>query len=641
MKVVYDWLKEYVGEAMPQVSKLEELLTFHAFEIDGTEEVSGKTVIDVKILPDRSSDCLSHRGIAREVAALIGTPLAHDPFAREVHLLPKSEKLQVTIENSDACPRFAAAHMVGVTIGPSPEWLKERLVALGQRSINNVVDATNYVMLALGQPLHAYDADKFPHTERGWHFGVRMAREGEEVTTLTGDTYVLKNTVQLITEAETDAPLGIAGIKGGKHAEIDTQTTSLILEAANFHPQVTRKAAQLLKLQTDASKRFENEISPHVVPYALAEVVALIEQIAGGTCEGYLDVYPNPTSQTPVYLGHAHVSALLGITLTVETIENIFSRLGFVHTREGEGWHIIAPFERTDITIAEDVIAEIGRVHGYEHVASVIPEIAPIHECNARQYYSEKIRTMLVAEGFSEVITSSFRKKDEIELQNALASDKGCLRSSLVPNIREVLDRNISLVDLLGISRVQVFEIGAVFQKNEAGTDVTEHVALAVGVRTKQQGYTPKDDVRLAEVLQKIEAALGVSLACTVVQGVGECNLTEMLTQLPKPTAYDAFAGAADVQYAPFSAYPFVSRDIALWVPQGTVVSDVESFIRVYAGNLLVRVTLFDAFTKEGRTSYAFRLIFQSMERTLTDVEVNSVMDAITTEAQNRGFTVR
>lgn len=642
MKVVYDWLKEYVGEEMPSVEKLDELFTFHAFEIDGTEKVGTFDVIDVKVLPDRSSDCLSHRGIAFELGALIKKPLCKDILRGDVSLTPVTERVTVAIENPENCCRFGAALITDVVVKESPVWLKERLEALGQRSINNVVDATNYVMLALGQPLHAYDAEKFPHEGDVWKFGVRMSHEGESVTTLSNETYTLKEgSVQLITEFSSDVAVGIAGIKGGKYAEIDTQTTSIILEAANFNPQITRKGTQAIRLQTDASKRFENDISPELIPYALKEVVALILEIAGGTFDGFVDAYPKPILNPKVTVTLSQINGLLGVILTTDIVEDIFTRLGFSFMKTTGGWEVVAPFERTDITIPEDLIAEVGRVHGYEHVVSVLPEAYLLTEYNARHYYSEKIRDILVGEGFSEVITSSFRKKDSIELQNALASDKGCLRSRLSENIREVLDRNMPNIDLLALTQLQVFEIGTVFYKNDEGTDVAEHVALSLGVRTKQQGYSPKDDARGQEVALLIESLLGTSLEYTISQGVLECNLTKLLTQLPVPTAYDAYAPNEQTLFASYSVYPFMSRDIALWVPEETTTHEIETLIRSHAGALLVRLTLFDSFSKDGRVSYAFRLIFQSFEKTLTDEEVALIMEKIYEEAKNKGFEVR
>jgi phenylalanyl-tRNA synthetase beta chain len=469
-----------------------------------------------------------------------------------------------------------------------------------------------------------------------------MAREGEKVTTLSNETYTLKdNSVQLIVDAAGDIPVGIAGIKGGKYAEIDASTTSIIIEAAHFNAQVTRRGTQAIKLQTDASKRFENNISPELVPYALTNIVELILEISGGTCEGYADVYPVKKENPKVLVTLSHINALLGLTLNGDVAEDIFRRLGFMYTKKAEGWEVVAPFERTDITIAEDLIAEVGRVYGYEHVVSVIPEARPVDEYNVRHFYSEKIRDILVNEGFSEVMTSSFRKKDHIELQNAFASDKGCIRSNLTENIKEVLDRNMPNLDLLGLPRLQVFEIGTVFYKNKEGSDVCEHMSLAFGVRTKQQGSSPKDDLRIEEVKKALGEALGITLEGMSTQGIFECNLTTILPLLPLPTSYTKYIRNENTLFTPYSSYPFISRDIALWTPEGTTVENIETLIRSHAGELLTKLRLFDTFTKDGRISYAFRLIFQSFTKTLTDEEVGEIMEKITKVAETEGFVAR
>jgi phenylalanyl-tRNA synthetase beta chain len=641
MKVLHSWLKEYIGDALPDSAEVERLLTFHAFEIEEILEKGEETVIDVKILPDRAADCLSHRGIAREIATHLNVSLARDPFTEDAVLAPQITTMRIVNESAAKCRRFAIARIDGVHVGPSPAWLVSRLEALGQRSINNVVDATNYVMLGLGQPLHAYDSDKLTMREGAHIFRIRMAQEGETITTLSNEERQLTESIPVIADGNTDTPLSIAGVKGGTHAAIDTGTTTLIVEAANFDPQLTRKAAQSLRLPTDAAKRFENNISPRVVPYALHAVVQLILEIAGGTCAGFADTGTTEEENMEVTVSLALVNARLGLVLTAGEVEDILKRLGFTSTANGETWHIRAPFERRDIRIPEDVIEEIGRVHGYAHVPSISPTPAAVTEIHATHYYAEKIRGVLLELGISEVITSSFRERDQIELRNALASDKGCLRSTLGDGVREALDRNMPNADLLGLAQIQIFEIGTVFHKTEAGDDVTEHLSLAVGVRTKQQGYVAKDDARLMEINAALEQALGVATKAVITKGVIECNLSELITQLPQPTAYDAYDTPAPVTFAPYSVYPFISRDIAMWAPEHLTSDAISASITSHAGPLLIRITLFDTFAKEGRVSYAFRLIFQSFERTLTDTEVGEAMQRISDALIAQGLEIR
>lgn len=661
MKVVHSWLKEYLGEALPAPETMEELLNFHSFEVEGIETVAGETVIDVDVLPNRSSDCLSHRGIARELASLLGVSLTHDPLAATPEL-SGTEKISVSVTNVIACPRFTAALITGVTVKDSPAWLQTRLKALGVRSINNIVDATNYVMYGLGQPLHAYDADLFPQVNGKWNFAVRDARPGETVSLLAEggkdkmkevngeareDTLghkeriiELNGTELLIVDGASDTPIGLAGVKGGRYAGVHTGTKNILIEAAHFNPTTTRKTARRLGIVIDASKRFENEPSRELPPYAQAEIIKLIIDIAGGTFEGWVDVYKETKPNPEVVVLVTQTNALLGLSLTSADIEELLGRIGATIVRRDENsLTVVGPFERTDLTIPEDFIEEVGRLYGLDKIASVIPEQRSVPEVNVRQYYTEAICQELLQAGFSEVITSSFVNKDAIQLQNALAADKSYLRSSLVKNITKVLDQNFVHGDLLDIRDIRVFEIGTVFTKEEGR--VAEHTALTLGVRTKGNGYNPKDDTIVEMACQTVEQTLNTTLDWKKEKGVAETNLTAIFETLPVQSAYPERVFAAPLQYRPVSAYPAVSRDIALWVPEGELSPMIEATLAEAAGDLLVRISLFDTFSKEGRTSYAFRLVFQSFERTLTDVEVNVRMERVYETVKERGWEAR
>lgn len=644
MKVVHEWLKEYVGPSIPSVEKLEELFMFHAFEVEGIEKVNGHDVIDVKILPDRASYCLSHRGIAREIASITRTPLVHDPLLSEERL-PVFEDITVDITDGRACTRFGAALITGIEVKESPQWLRDRLTALGVRSINNIVDATNYIMLALGEPLHAYDAAKFPQVDGKWQFQVRFAKEGEEISLLAeggkeGDRIVpLMGTELLIVDRSSDRPIGLAGIKGGAFAGVDSNTTSIIIESAHFDPVLVRKTSRRLGIVIDGSKRFENNPSQELIPHALREVVGLIHEIAGGACVGSIDVEKLPVVRQTVVVDPARVNALLGLSLSKADIVRHIESVGVAVEEQGGVLHVHPPFERTDLNIEEDYIDEVGRLHGYQHVVSVVPSTVPLAELNVRHFYSEKVRAVLIEQGFSEVITSSFSKLDEVKLRNALASDKSFMRSSLRKNITEVLDKNSNLVDLLGAKDTRVFELGTVF--NNTDGVISEHISLCLGVRGKAQGYTPKDDALLATIIDSLEKVLGIKLSFVSQMGVAELNVTEVLATLPAPTAYDAVTVAEEIAYKPFSMYPAMSRDIALWVTQGVQPEEVQEVLEANATELRVRTTLVDVFTKEGRTSYAFRLVFQSHEKTLTDEEVNAIMDQVYKAVEGKGWVVR
>lgn len=644
MIVSYNWLKDYLNEDIPTPNELADLLTFHSFEIEAVTPVGDDVAIDIKILPDRGSDCLSHRGVAREIATLLNRPLVQDPLANKPKFPPTTE-IKISIEDTTACPRFTASLVKGIKVGPSPDWLVKRLATLGMRSINNIVDATNYVMYALGQPLHAYDATKFTRGPAGWQFVIRPALAGEPVALLSEGgkaeerIITLKGGETLIVDGTSKTAVGLAGVKGGDFAAVDQSTTDIIIEAAHFNPSLTRRTARSVGIAIDASKRFENEPSRELPLYAQGEIIKLITDIAGGNFVGLVDNYPAPSVRAKVEVDPGHVNALLGLSLTTEEVVGIIERLGAVVERASGHLICTGPFERNDLNLEADYIDEVGRIYGYSHVASVVPAPTTLAEINKQHYYSERIRNFLVARGFSEVITSSFREKDQIELLNALASDKGYLRSKLAPNLAEVLNRNVAYQDLLGTSDTRVFEIGTVFIKEDG--KVIEHSALGLGFRSKVSNYVPKDDAFLSDIVVELEALLGTSLKFVKDKGVFELNLSAAVADLPPPTAYDSVPRSQAIVYQPFSIFPSISRDIAMWVAEGTAEEEVMTTLNQVAGPLRVRTTHIDTFTKDGRTSLAFRLVFQASNRTLTDEEINTVMNEVYATAVTRGWETR
>jgi phenylalanyl-tRNA synthetase beta chain len=271
MKINYRALNMFFDGKLPSPEVIAEQFTFHAWEIEEMEEKEGTTVLDVKVLPDKSAWALSHRGIAKDLSVILNIPLAHDPFGEAPVLEPKSTEISVELKSSK-CRRYIAAHLKNVKVQESPEWLKSDLRALGQRPINNIVDITNYVMFGMGQPLHAFDAKKLSALK----LGVRDARDGEKITTLTGDECTLSSADMVIVDGGSDAPVGIAGVKGGKAAEIDASTTEIIIESANFDPVSVRKTSQRLKLRTDASVRYENGVMPDLTAYGIRDAVKFL-----------------------------------------------------------------------------------------------------------------------------------------------------------------------------------------------------------------------------------------------------------------------------------------------------------------------------------------------------------------------------
>ncbi len=329
MKISREWLQGYFEEVLPDAETLADGLTFHVFEIDGIERTDGDAVLDVKVTPNRGHDCLCHRGIAKELSAILRVPLRDDPFTQEPDLSEKTNAVSVSIE-TDLCTRYIAGYIRGVEVKPSAPWLRARLEAIGQRSINNVVDATNYVMFSIGQPLHAFDAAKLEQKSGRYAIAVRAARAREKLLALDEKEYTLSEWMLVIADPNKDEEVGIAGIKGGMPAGITRATQDIIIESANFDGPTTRKSAAALKLRTDASQRFEQVISPKLAAYGMRAAVDLILELAGGQFMGFTDVYPNPQAGVrQVNVTGVKVRQVLGGTFGESEIRDSFGRLGF------------------------------------------------------------------------------------------------------------------------------------------------------------------------------------------------------------------------------------------------------------------------------------------------------------------------
>ena len=593
MKISRDWLQTYFETPLPDAEALADSLTFHAFEIDGIEN----DVLDVKITANRGHDCLSYRGIAKEVSAILNIPLKADPFTSPPELLPQTPELRITIDSPEHCGRYIGCLVRGAKIGPSPEWLVKRLAAQGQHSINNVVDAANFIMFDIGQPLHAFDAKKRTFKDGAYAIAVRLAHTGEKLTALDDKEYALTESMLMIADGNTDEPLGIAGVKGGKESGIWNDTTDLILESANFNGPSLRKTARTLRLRTDAVQRFEQVLSPEVAAYGMQAFAKLVQELAGGEIVGFADAYPGRLEHATVSVSLEQTNAVLGTSLTVADIENVFTRLGFMYSRHSDALTVVAPFERLDIRIPEDLIEEIGRIIGYDKIEAVeLPATPTPANINASFYASENKRAELMAQGYSEVLTSVFAEKGERAVANKIEGVRPFMRTTLIDGLKDAYVRNMHNKDVLCLDEIKLFEIGTVWRED------VEIIML---------GMADKSGVR-----------------------------QEMLNPVMSDS-YENLSTSLATRYVSFSRYPAIVRDIALWVPQRTTPESVLENIRKHAGELLVRDWKFDEFAKGERISYAFRMVFQSMDRTLFDTDVQERMDSIYNGVKEQGWEVR
>lgn len=609
MKVSRKWLQTYFDKELPSAEAISDAFTFHAFEIDSIEG----DLLDVKVLPNRAADCLSHRGIAKELSAISDIPIKEDPLRTSLPKFPDTDEVSVEIEDSKKCLRYMAGLVKGVKVGPSDIWLKEALESVGQRSINNVVDATNYVMLNIGQPLHAFDAKKLGQKDGKFSIAVRATKGEEKIRTLDEKEYTLPNGTLVITDANEHNALGIAGIKGGLASQITEATTDILVESANFDGTSVRRTAQALKLFSDASQRFQNKPSPELCAYGIRDVLTLITKIAGGEVAGVVDVYPVKQETRTVSVTRNQINGLLGFNLEdISPIENVLvHRLGFEVKVDGDTFTVTPPFERVDLRIPEDLVEEVGRILGYEHAAP--RELEPIDGTGNQSRYRgiERMKDQLVEKGFIEVSTQSFAKKGAIYLANPLNKDMPALRTSLENNLKDALARaklNAPLV-LAPNQKPKLFEVGTVFPKEG------EYLELRMTEKVPEWGDA---------------AATVDNLSIAKLEDYGK-------DYTPKQYALGT--------YKPFSVYPFIVRDIAMYLPKDfpevTLRSVFDGIVANSIQNLSVGINFLDRFEKDGRTSYAFRLVFESMHRTLTDEEVNGIMIKVSEVLTKAGFEVR
>ncbi len=572
MKISYNWLQNHIEEKLPSPESLRETIIFHAFEVEDVEEKGADTIFDIKVLPDRAHDCLSHAGVAKEVSGLLGLTLKN-PSLSELPFTPINTKVEI---QNELVRRYMAIEMTGVKVGPSPDWLKSALESVGARSINNIVDATNLVLLDDGQPVHAFDKDKI---DGG--IVVRMAHEEEKIVTLSDEEKVLKNTDLII--ADYLGALAIAGVKGGKSAEITEDTTNIIIEIGNFDPVAIRKTSRRLALITDASKRFENEISAEVASGAARHVVSIIKQIAGGEVVGVYDHYPKPEQERTLSFTVADIKRVLGDTIKEAQIDFWISRYNIVSTKDGDKYTITIPSDRLDIVGAHDIAEEIGKMVGYENIPALpIPfTLTPQKDSEYRVVTS--VKYWLAQNGFREVMNYSFTKKGDVYISYG-AKDKSALRTNLSDALKESYEKNRINASLLGLSSIRIFEIGTVF----IGETEMVHVA------TCDKGNF--EELPIKDFIEKYKI---------------EISSTPNNYSLPNNS------------FKMWSPYPYITRDIAVWCDSIESQTSLEAIVSSFAKEHCVREPeLFDRFEKDGKTSIAYRFVFQSYEKTLTEEEV-------------------
>ena len=660
-----------------------------------------ETVLELEITPNRP-DCLGLYGIAREVHAITAAELAPEPWAEDAE--PSGDDhvdqlASVRVEVPDLCPRFTARAFVDVEIGPSPLWLKARLIAAGQRPINNVVDITNYVMLLTGQPLHAFDLDKVPDGE----IIVRTAADGEKMTTLDDVERTLDAESVLV--CDRNDPSGIAGIMGGQVSEVSGSTTRVLLEAANWNGTNILRTSNLLSLRSEASTRFEKGLHPDLTMRGQVVASRLLVELCGARLvPGTIDVDAGSFEPRSVSVRPARIDSLLGMEVPRELVHEYLGRLGFGSADEGDEIAVAVPADRWfDITREVDVIEEVARVHGLdEHLPATLPDRdGGPGKLERHQRLLRRIEDVLCGAGVDEAITWSFDAPDRgarlglgevapIRVHNPLSEDGSAMRTELLAGLLGAVAHNVAR----GADRVALFESGRAYLPEQAAREggvlggefagerpppVSEphRIGCVLAGPLRPGGWRDRpsaaDFYDAKGLVELICAAVGaepafepaqrpflhparaarVSVAGTEVGWVGE--LHPRLAQeagVPAAAAFEvdagpllAAAGHGGERYRDFTTYPAVGEDIAVVADRERSADEIRAVVARAGGELLRSVTVFDVYEGEqvpdGKRSLALRLEFASPERTLTDEEVADRRAAIVAALEELGATLR
>ena len=628
-------------------------------------------LITLKLTPNRS-DCLSLYGIAREVSALTGAVLAHPPLASFTQA--NTKKIDVKVAAPEACPRYVTRAITGVNAkAATPAWMVRRLERCGLRSISAIVDVTNYVLLEMGQPLHAFDLSKL-----NGGIEVRFARAGEKLQLLNQQNVELQTDMLVIADAKR--AVALAGVMGGADSAVGDETTDILLESAFFVPGVIVGKSRRLGFGSDSSYRFERGVDFAITQTALARATHLILDICGGQAGPVTEVLSQLPARKPVKLRVARVQRVLGVALATGEIAQILSRLGMAVEQQGEEFSVTPPSYRFDIAIEEDLIEEVARVHGYEKIESLPPQatmrILPLSET---QRPVGKLRQALVLRDYQESINYAFVEESwerdlcgntsPITLKNPISSQMSVMRSSLLGGLLAALRTNLARKQ----ARVRLFELGGCFAVETGGYIQQERVAgLAYGaVLSEQWGVVPrnvdfydiKGDVEVLFAPRKVsfQAALHpashpVRSARILLDGrpigwAGELHPQwQQQYDLPQSVVWfeveqDLLLQAELPKARDVSRFPMVRRDIAVQVDEmATVQSLLEAMHAENAPNV-VELALFDLYrgkgVDDGKKSLAFRVLLQDTQKTLTDIEVEQSILRLVTVLQKNGAQLR
>ncbi|HEY8204399.1 MAG TPA: phenylalanine--tRNA ligase subunit beta [Pyrinomonadaceae bacterium] len=669
MFISYNWLRELTATRLPP-EEIRDRLTNVGLAVDAVEARGDDFVLDVEV-PSNRGDCLSHVGIAREVA-LIEESKVQSPKPKVQNTNGKtSDFTSVEIRDTDLCPRYAARIVRGVKIAPSPEWLVKKLESIGQRPINNVADVTNYVLHELGQPLHAFDLAKLGEKR----IVVRRAAKGETIKTL--DSVDRKLDEQMLVIADASRPVAVAGVMGGEESELSNSTTDVLIESAYFNPASVRRTAKLLGLNTEASHRFERGTDPEGVLTAQERCVALICELAGGVAtEDSLDVYPAPIKSREVSLRPSRVEAITSLQVETEEILRILKALGFdLREQDGETLRFFVPSWRHDVAIEEDLVEEVARHRGYDQIQSALPSASSAGEYHSTESRKRALRSSLSSQGYDEAISLSFVERttefelipklrgsgesSSVVLTNPIIEEASQMRQTLLPGLLNAIQHNINH----GTRNVCLFELGRVFaaRSDELPAEREALAIVATGGLMLANRAQPERELDFYDAKGALESAIeamnlprlrfvaaevkhlrpGQSAAIRVGDAdVGSIGRLSESVAAQHKFRQPVFVAEVDltallelrelpVLYSPLPRFPSIVRDVSLLVDRKLTVADLIRAIEEQHAAHFVEAEFVGTYEGEGipdhKRSITVRLEYRADDRTLRDDEVDEI----------------
>jgi phenylalanyl-tRNA synthetase beta chain len=674
MRISTEWLKEFtpIPEDPAETART---LTMAGLEVEETETSSIGPVLNVTVTPNRG-DCLSVLGLARELSAARGTPLKSPVLPTAGESGQCASEASIRIENPELCRRYAARIIRHVRHVDSPKWMQDRLLAAGMRPIGGMVDVTNYVMLELGQPLHAFDLDRLA----GKRIVVRSAHPGEKLTTLDGTERSLTPEILCICDAER--PIALAGVMGGADTEVSDSTTTVLLESASFHPRAVRRTARELGMRTEASFRFERTVDPNLVVAAAERACTLITELGmGEVVPGVLDLYPNPPATHYIGVRPQRVRMLLGYPITDARCREMLERLGFTVDTRPEALHVTVPSWRPDCVREENLAEEIGRVDGYQHIPESLPKGTTLQGAdNPVALFCDDLREILCGAGLQEIVGHSLlaptpldgpEDGTRIAIRSALSADLSGLRRSLLPGLVDALDRNARR----GCAPLAFFEVARVFRGQEGKYHETLSAGGVLSGPLSAGGWRREDrpiDADFFTAKGLVETLLRCSgiaefqfipshdarfhphrSADILLSGqragvIGELHpgLTADIHVRGRVVAFELSVESMLANrrhgstFAAPSTFPAVVRDLAPRVSLQTPYAHLAEAVAAVPCPALEEVQLVDRFSgaplPEGTQSLTLRFTFRAHDHTLTEQEVSEALAQVRASLEQR-----